>query len=280
MKFAFRSARLIAASLAAISAATATEAVAVQAEHIQVDLISESTELVPGSTAWLGLHLRHDPHWHSYWINPGDSGLPTRLKWTLPDGYVADPIRWPAPSRFEVSGLYNFGYDGEIVLPVAIHVPDSAVPGQSATFSVLASWLVCREECITGKAVLDLDLPIASHAGPREASNAGLFAAAREATPAEANWTGEARLMGDRVEIRLDGAGLPDVEGLDVFAVERRILDNTPVSIRRDGDSLVINAGKNDYFDAAPARLELVLTSRVTNGRSGAWRLGVPFVAE
>ncbi|MGB0134566.1 MAG: protein-disulfide reductase DsbD domain-containing protein [Dokdonella sp.] len=249
-----------------------------QAEHVSVELISESNALVPGKIAWFGLHLRHDPHWHSYWINPGDSGLPTRLKWTLPDGYAADAIVWPAPSRFEISGLYNFGYADEVLLPVAIHVPDDATPGQSVSLAVEAKWLVCREECITGKAALDLELPVAENGNPGEALGAKLFQAARSATPDPVSWTGKAKLHGDQIEIRLDGAELPKIEGLDVFAVARRVLGNAPAEFRRVGDSLVIIAKKNDYYAETPAMLDLVLTSRMTNGHVRSWQVRVPFV--
>ena len=132
----------------------------VTADHLQIELVSENEALVPGQMAWLGLHLRHEPHWHTYWINPGDSGLPTRVRWTLPEGFTAEAIEWPAPSRFEIGGLYTFGYAGEQLLPVAIHVPADARPGAIASLAVDATWLICREECITGKARLDLDLPI------------------------------------------------------------------------------------------------------------------------
>lgn len=260
-------------------ASAGASAAAVQAEHVSVELISESNVLVPGKRAWLGLHLRHDPHWHSYWINPGDSGLPTRLKWKLPDGYTADSIVWPAPSRFEVSGLYNFGYADEVVLPVAIHVPESATPGETVALSLEASWLVCREECITGKANLDIELAVSATEQASNASAAKLFLAARKATPVAAGWTGKARLDGDQIEIRLHGTELPQVEGLDVFAVERRVLGNAPAEVRREGESLVIIARKNDYYDEAPARLDLVLTSGMTNGHVSAWQVGVPFIA-
>lgn len=268
----------MAACFALLFFAAVTDSGAVQSEHVNVDLISESSALVPGQTAWLGLHMRHDPHWHSYWINPGDSGLPTRLKWSLPDGYTADAIIWPAPSRFEISGLYNFGYSGEVVLPVAIHVPANAAPGQTVALSVEANWLVCREECITGKAALELEMPITTREKAVGSPTARLFAASRNATPEAASWSGKAVLDGDQVRIQLIGKGLPDVADLDVFAVERRILASAPAEVRRESESLVILARRNDYFDKTPTSLDLVLTSRMTNGRFAAWQVGIPFV--
>jgi thiol:disulfide interchange protein DsbD len=249
----------------------------VSAEHLRIDLVAESSALVPGRTAWLGLHLRHDPHWHTYWINPGDSGLPTRLSWQLPEGYGIDPIDWPAPTRFEVGGLYNFGYDGDTLLPVALHVPASARPGDAVDLKVEAKWLICEEECIPGKAELHLPMAIARDAIPGPA--AALFARARATTPQASDWTGSARIHAGKVDIRLDGKDLPAPTGLDVFAVQRRVLDNAPPLLRREGEGLHIQATQNDYFDSAPAELDLVLTSTMTNGAAAAWRVRVPLHA-
>jgi thiol:disulfide interchange protein DsbD len=267
-----------AAALATTLICVCGEASAVQAEHLDITLISAQPALVPGQTTQLGLRLRHAPHWHTYWINPGDSGLPTRLTWMLPDGYSANPVEWPAPSRFEVGGLHNFGYDGDRLLPVAIRIPADAPVGQTATLALEVKWLVCREECIPGKAALTLELPIAENAPSPTEADAALFAAARSALPQESKWTGRAVLANDRISIRIDGADLPPLQSLDVFAEQRRILDNGPAIFRRDGNHLEIEAGTNDYFDKAPSAIDLVLTSTVTNGHPAAWRVSVPFV--
>ncbi len=252
----------------------------VRADHLDIEVVSETTTLVPGKTAWLGLVLRHEPHWHTYWINPGDSGLPTRLKWTLPPGFTVDDVSWPAPSRFEVGGLFNFGYAGEQLLPIALHVPADAKPGDLANLSAEARWLICREECITGKATLAIKLPIALNREHGVQSVQDLFAAAREAIPKTIAWNGSAGLDGNRVTIRLLGEDLPSLEGLDVFAVERRILENAPAKLSRSGDTLLIEAAKNDYFGEPPSAIDLVLTRKMTNGGVNAWQVRVPFEAD
>jgi thiol:disulfide interchange protein DsbD len=51
---------------------------------VQAELIAHAPEgLGPGKLAWLGLRA-HQKDWHTYWKNPGDSGLPTELRWELP----------------------------------------------------------------------------------------------------------------------------------------------------------------------------------------------------
>lgn len=248
------------------------------AEHVSVELIGEHTSLVPGQTLQLGLLLRHESHWHTYWVNPGDSGLPTTLTWTLPSGFKAQDIAWPLPKRFDVGGLYNFGYDGEVVLPIALSVPSNAQAGTSAHLAAEAKWLVCREECIPGKASLTLDLPLVAEAPTPDARWTMQFARARLAQPQATAWKGEARIDGDRVAIVLRGPSLPDVEGLDAFVEEHKLVDNKPPHFGLDGETLIVDFGKSEYFGTSPATFNLVLTQPSAVGVRG-WRVQVPLAA-
>ena len=258
------------------SAAAPLRAEPVAAEHVAVELIAERTALVPGGTAWLGLRLRHEPHWHTYWINPGDSGLETRLKWTLPPGFQAGPIAWPAPRRLAAGELTNFGYVDEVVLPVPVSVPDGAKPGRDATLSVAASWLVCEDVCIPGKASLELALPVRAGSEP-DARWQALCAAARAAQPIDSGWRGEARVRGNAVEIELAGAGVPADGELDLFPMQGQVLESAKPEFETGGGRLVARAVKSVYFVQAPERLDLVLT-RADGGAIRAWRASVPLI--
>ena len=62
----------------------------VTSERARAELMVHAPEgFEPGKPVWVGLQLAHQPGWHSYWKNSGDSGLPTQLQWTLPAGVVA-----------------------------------------------------------------------------------------------------------------------------------------------------------------------------------------------
>ena len=83
---------------------------------IEVELISETSNIVPGETIWLGLRLNPADHWHTYWKMGGDSGEPTRLsEWDAPEGTLIGEIQWPAPRwlPFYDTDLVNFGYESE-----------------------------------------------------------------------------------------------------------------------------------------------------------------------
>jgi len=265
--------------MAAACAATAQAQDAREPEPLRAELVAEQVALVPGARASFGVLLRHRPHWHSYWINPGDSGLPTTLEWALPAGYIAGAIDWPLPRRFEVGGLYNIGYDGEVLLPVSITVPADATPGTTAQVGVSVKWLACREDCIPGKASLALELPLVREAPAADPRWQAAFAAARAAQPQATAWRGEARDDGHRISIRLAGPALPPPQAkLDAFVVQRKLVDYAPPAIGRDGDALRLEAGRSEYFAQAPAEVELVLVQADAPSPRG-WRVRVPYAA-
>ena len=238
----------------------------VTTEHLGIELVGERAALVPGTTAWLGLHIRHEPLWHTYWINPGDSGLPTRVSWTLPAGFKAGEIVWPAPKRFAVDGLANFGYDGDVLLPVALDIPGDATPGSTVRIAAEVRWLVCHEECIPGKANIALDLPILASV-PIAASAANVprdtsFGATRAALPQDGAWKADARLVGDNIEVQVRGADLTTGFGLDAFAEQPKIVSNAVPRVSQRNGIAVLEFAKSDYFTSAPSALDLVITRK------------------
>jgi hypothetical protein len=90
------------------------------AHPVTARLVAEATSVAPGTTLWVDLHLDIAPGWHTYWLNPGDAGLPTEIAWTLPPGFTAGDIVWPVPDRFVVDGLGNYGYRDAVDLLVPI----------------------------------------------------------------------------------------------------------------------------------------------------------------
>lgn len=152
-------------------------------DKVEAELVAERAALVPGELARLALRLKHEPHWHTYWRNAGDSGLPTQLRLQLPPGLEAGPLQWPAPMRIAVGPLANYGYEGEVLLPFDLRVaPDLAVTG--VRIEAQAQWLVCREVCIPGEARLVLDLPVARDAAGVSPSRwAPLFERTRATLP-------------------------------------------------------------------------------------------------
>ena len=116
--------------------------------QVKAELVAHAPQgVAPGQPLWLGLKLQHAPHWHTYWKNPGDSGLPTTLQWTLPAGVQAADIQWPTPQKLPIGPLMNYGYEGTLLLPVAVTVP-AGFKAETLDVTLRAEWLVCKEVCI------------------------------------------------------------------------------------------------------------------------------------
>ena len=82
-----------------------------------------------GEKNTIGLSIKHAPHWHTTG-KPGDSGYPTKITWQVPAGYGVGEFDWPTPKRLATGPIINFGYEGEVLLPLTVSVPTSAKPGE------------------------------------------------------------------------------------------------------------------------------------------------------
>jgi len=173
--------------------------------QVRAELVAHAPQGVqPGATLMLGLLLKHQPGWHTYWLNPGDSGLPTQLNWTLPEGLKAGATLWPLPDMIPVANMVNHGFEDQVLLGTQVQIDKNFQPSNTLELRLNAEWLVCKEECIpqSGQFLLTLN-PQASTAG-----HAAVFAQLQEQQPAALQPAAQiATLSGET--LRLDIQGLP-----------------------------------------------------------------------
>ncbi len=151
----------------------------VTTDQVRAELLAWAPDGVgPGKQVWLGLQLAHQPEWHTYWKNSGDSGLPTMLEWQLPAGVTAGEIAWPTPKKIPIGTLANYGYEKTVLLPVPVTVAEN-FSGTQLDVKLKAAWLVCRKECIPQEGDFSLSIPAKSST----AISSQLFQAAFDATP-------------------------------------------------------------------------------------------------
>ena len=200
---------------------------------IEVELIAETANVVPGETAWLGLRLDPAEHWHTYWKMGGDSGEPTSLnEWDAPDGTQIGELQFPAPSwlPFYETDLVNFGYEEQVLHPVAVTIP-ADYEGDSVELSTLAYWNVCELICIPGEQRLSITLPVGDTPQTDEA-NAGLFAGARENLPAaDHDIRPLIAVAGERVSLGFESSTL-NFDGFTdawFFPEQRRVIKPGPL---------------------------------------------------
>ena len=208
-----------------------------------------------GKTVWVGLQLAHQPGWHTYWKNSGDSGLPTALNWTLPAGVTAGDIAWPTPVKIPIGTLANYGYEGTVLLPVPLTVSPAFKPsllGNDIEVKLKAAWLVCKKECIPEDGEFAIKIPVKGSTAINSADFNAAFAAQPRAVPTDLKGVSQdSRAM-------LEGNSLH-------FEVQM-----LPVALR---------GKKLDFFPETPEVIETAAPwSQTWTG--GVWKASVPLAAQ
>ena len=143
-----------------------------QPNPVSPSLQSDVTAIVPGKSFIVGVLLRMEPGWHTYYREPGDSGLATSVQWELPKGFTVGELQWPAPIKETEPGDFKVNvYTKEVLLWAKITAPAS-IPEPQVAIRASVKWLACKESCIPGEAKLALTLPVSDHS---QSVNALLF---------------------------------------------------------------------------------------------------------
>lgn len=106
-----------------------------------------------GEARLVGLALRLDPGFKTYWRSPGESGLPATFDWAGSANLQRAEVLWPAPSRFEDGGGVGYGYKGEVLLPIRL-VPEEAA--RPVEVRLALAYGVCDVVCVPERAALAL----------------------------------------------------------------------------------------------------------------------------
>jgi thiol:disulfide interchange protein len=273
-----RSIALLGLSILGLSAALApVQADPVRADHIQVELIAENLSLNPGGDNWLGLRIAPEQGWHIYWRNPGDSGLPTRINWTLPPGVTAGDLQWPYPHRSMLGDIVNYGYGSETLLPVQLQVPADWPAGQPVPLKATAKWLVCKDVCIPGSAELNLSLPLAQPGTLAQADSRwrDLFSSTRQELPqpAPADWKVHFSTRDGDLSLAVKGGKLSSGGTIEFFPYAGDLVKHSaPQRLDNDASGLRISQKLSDSFVKAPAQVDGVLVVHDTDPAK-AWEI-------
>ncbi|HVJ65933.1 MAG TPA: thioredoxin family protein [Bdellovibrionota bacterium] len=156
-------------SLAAEATTESTPAYRVEnlkSPHAEVKLVASHSHLVEGEPFQIGFLFNIEPEWHIYWRNPGDSGTPLSVKWSIPSSLNTLPQRWPLPKRLPVGPLANYGYEGQVLLPFDLEWKRAsawATEDRGASrvkITARADWLICRVECLPAEGTFEIEIPI------------------------------------------------------------------------------------------------------------------------
>lgn len=237
------------------------------------ELISEFEALQRGSTQWVALLLSPDHGWHTYWRNPGDSGLATKIEWQLPDGITAGDMQWPYPQTEELGDLTNYGYADATMHLVPLQIA-ADFPDQEITLRATANWLTCKDVCIPGMA--DLELPMAiTDQRPSAGPWAPEFATARARLPQATDWPAQFSLAAEELQLLITAPAdqVPAGAQLQFFAYAKNLVEHSASPRwRQDGERWLLQQPLSPYFTTAPPSVDGVLVV-TTEGRETAYEL-------
>ncbi|WP_037551798.1 protein-disulfide reductase DsbD family protein [Sphingomonas sp. URHD0057] len=213
---------------------------AAQSRGIEPELVAEGSAPAGGEVD-LAIHMRTNPGWHGYWLNPGEAGLPMEVTWHLPPGVTAGPLRYPVPSRLTVADLMNYVYERDYAVLVRLRVPANA--RGTVPIRAEAHWLACTDRiCVPEDGELALDLPIGTGA-----ANRAQFDEWRKALPRPLATVGHFAVAGDKLRVAIPLPASVTVDRPYLFPEADGIVDyEAKQAFSRSGDLLIAELARKD----------------------------------
>ena len=247
--------------LATLLAGPALAQSSAELPNTRVEIVSEVKAPAPGQRFTIGLVMTPKPGWHTYWENPGDSGMPTRADWAVPPGVTVSGLRYPVPETYVVAGLMNHVYSAENVLLADVTVPQSA--SGSLPLKLRLDWLVCDDKiCIPEGADLALTLPIGD--GAADPAQQSRFSDARAALPRQLFERASFTTDGKRLRLSVPTSGTDSVTAAHFFpAGDDAMLFASPQTVTRTDTALIIES------DAVPGTSPATIAGLLRIERGG-----------
>ena len=141
-------------SLVLIIFAISIEARSAKTDHAEITIVGNTNIISEPGVIQLGYKFVFTPGWHTYWINPGDSGGPPIFEFNSPSGWDINENVWPGPQKIIYPPLMTFGYVDEVIFPFELNLKNL---NDQAT-EITTKFLVCDDICVPEEAILLLSL--------------------------------------------------------------------------------------------------------------------------
>jgi thiol:disulfide interchange protein DsbD len=248
----------------------ALSALAQPGNRTQVRLLIEQTTARPGDTVMVGIHLRMDPGWHTYWRNSGDSGAPTRVDWQLPPGVTAGEIRWPVPEKLTVEGFTTYVLHDEALLVVPLTIA-ATVPTGPLRLEAAVSWLECEKVCVPGARTVQATLNVSTER--KHSEHVPIFERARARLPAShldptpiAGWEATPEPGLRQLLVQMPASGPVPIDFLPYGGKTFEVLADVASSTLPDGSHVIRKPVRNLEEEPWPAELAGLLLVRSAPG--------------
>ncbi len=206
---------------------------------VEASAVANVSAIVAGEPFLVGTRLKMAPGWHTYWKYPGDAGIPTEVKWQLPEaGWRTGEIQWPVPLKLREPGdIQIYGYHDDVLLIQQI-TPPNVLSGE-AKLRAKVSWLVCEKICIPGDAIVEVSLPVRPSNSP---ANTELFARFQKQLPQSPAADFSTKWSRDKAGLLLSvrSAALAKYSAIEFFpAPSENVAVGHPQLQSREGDRFV-----------------------------------------
>lgn len=269
---------LLLCNFLAVLGSTARAGASFQGKGLAVELVSEVTSVRPGQPFYAGLFIRHEAAHHTYWKNPGLAGVATNLDWTLPNGWTAGSIEWPAPDKVKMAMYDTHGYERDVLLMVKI-TPPAQIKKKEITLRTKASWMCCARACNPGFCDLTLTLPIVAAAAEPVWNNEcrPVFEKERKQFPVPAQgWKFTAKRDGKKITL----TGTPEQSDLSLpkepqfFSSDNLICSHLKQVWNKKGQGFTAELEMSEFLPKDQTKLRGLL-----RGKTG-WNAGDPRAVE
>ena len=120
--------------------------------HADVSLVKYSSNNSQANELFIGIKMDMQKNWHTYWKNPGDSGGPIKVSWSLPDGITVSDIYWPTPKLIPYPPLMTYGYKDFVIFPFKVTYENF---NELKNINANIDFLICDDICVPEKAQID-----------------------------------------------------------------------------------------------------------------------------
>lgn len=226
---------------------------------VKVRLLANVNEVKIGDYFWLAIEFKIKDEWHIYWRNPGDSGIPTKVSWFVPNGInMGGLLEWQNPKRILFDGMANYGYEGTGYIFQRFKAT-SELKLEEFEINAEISWLVCKEKCIPQNETISLNLLVGNSTVINK-KNKMIFEKEYLETPEyKSPIEFEAIVDGKNIIISTDTSSFTkNYDKLEVFPINRDLVKNgeLPEKYIKDG-KLIIKLIIDEYFEGDPSYLIL-----------------------
>ena len=128
---------------------------AVETGHANVSIIKSGIDEGGNGELFIGIKMDMQPHWHTYWKNPGDSGGPLEVTWDVSKNIQVSDVYWPAPELIPYPPLMTYGYEDFVIFPFKLDISDSL---GSNYINADIDFLICDDICVPERAIINTSI--------------------------------------------------------------------------------------------------------------------------